>query len=338
MEIALSVKPNVALIGEEISDKRWTLKDIVSNIADVICARAHDGKNFGTIVLPEGLLAAVPETRVLISELAKCKAKTVEAVLPQLSLFSAALMQSLPDYIQQQLVLERQSNGVVQLSQVQTDQLISDMVAVELAARKKSGDEHPVMRSQKQYVGSFSPVCQFLGYQARTSMPSNFDSDYGRALGATAAVLASTGCNGYFASVSGLANGVQSWRCAGAPIAAICSNTDFGVRVVPSPVPLQGPAWHAWSKIRAQCAAEDNYCNPGPIQFAGENCQSVTETLRHRTSQWGEAGNYLETLDELREKVELLCGALRPGCETSLARVANRTLGSMEEILALMSE
>jgi len=338
MEVALSVKPNMVIIGEEVADKRLTMKDIVNNIADVICARAHAGKNFGTIVIPEGLFAAIPETRVLISELAKCKAKTLEEALPFLSTFSAALLKSFPEYIQKDFMKERQSDGMVDLSKVHSAEMIGELVEVELKKRKQtSGDEHPCAQN-KIYKGSFSPVMQFLGYQARTSMPSDFDAQYGRALGNTAGILAALGCNGYLASVSGLAGPVQDWRLAGAPISAICDSTDEGVRVRPTPVPIHGAAWQQWVKQRAKIAEEDLYCNPGPIQFAGPDSQRVTETLTHRASQWGEAKNYLGTIDALEAKIDLLVQACRPGCEASLARVANRTLGSMEEILALMSE
>merc|ERR1712151_752214 len=243
-----------------------------------------------------------------MGELVKCTAKTVEETLQQLTSFSAGLMKSLPSYIQESLVLDRQSNGVVQLSQVQTEQLMADMVGEELKRRKNTGDEHPALVSKRRaYKGSFSPVCQFVGYQARTSMPSNFDSEYGRALGGTAAMLAScsTG-NGYMASVSGLAGPVDSWRCAGVPISSISSSTDEGVRVVPARVPLQGPAWQAWKHIRNKCATEDLYNNPGPIQLSGCGCDSVTETLRLRASQWGAEKSYMSTLEDLRAKLDML--------------------------------
>jgi diphosphate--fructose-6-phosphate 1-phosphotransferase len=333
MEVALSVKPNMVIIGEEVAEKRMTLRDIVNNIADMVCARAKDDKNFGAVIVPEGLLAAVPETRVLISELAKCKAKTLEEVLPFLSPFSAALLKEFPEQIRNDFLKERMSDGMVDLSKVHTAVLLAELVDVELKRRKASSDEHPA-----SYKGSFSPVVQFLGYQARTSMPSDFDSQYGRALGNTAAMLAALGCNGYLASVSGLAGPASTWRLAGAPLSSICDSTDEGVRVKPTPVPINGPAWQSWVKQRNTCAVEDLYCNPGPIQFAGTDAARVTQTLTARASQWGESRNYLETLDELEAKIDLLVKACRPGCEASLARVANRTLGSMEEILALMSE
>jgi len=337
MEIALSVRPNVALDTAEVAEKRWTLQDIVGQIADVVCARATEGKNFGTVIIPETLLAAVPETRVLLQELATCTGKTIDETLPQLSQFSAALMKSLPRYIQESLVLERQSNGAVQLTQLQTEQLIADMVSAELKKRKAGTDDNPSPPKKRKYSGSFSSVCQFVGYQARTSMPSNFDSEYGRALGGVAALLAMGGHNGYFASVSGLAGPIETWRCAGAPLSAICSCTDEGVRVVPTKVSLHGPAWQAWTKLRSQCATGDLYNNPGPIQLSGCGSEGVTESLRQRASQWGQAKNYIATLEELRAKVDLLRMACRPGCETSLARVANSTLSSMEEILDLMN-
>jgi diphosphate--fructose-6-phosphate 1-phosphotransferase len=346
LEVALSVRPNIALGTAEIEEKRWTLKDIASQIADVVCLRAHDKKNFGTVVIPETLLAAVPETRALLQELGKCSGRTVESTLPQLSPFSAALFRSLPAYIQEALVKERQSNGVVQLTQIPTEQLLADMVGAELKERKKgkASDLHPAATDaqaedkSRQYVGSFSAVCQFVGYQARTGMPSDFDSEYGRVLGGTAAMLAAAGHNGYFASVSGLASRPGCWRCAGAPVSAISQSTDQGVRVVPRKVNVQGPAWQAWKKIRADCATGDLYCNPGPVQMSGIGSDSITETLKQTQYQWGMERNYLSTLDQLRSKIAELSDACRPGCETRLARAAGSTLSSMEELLGLMRE
>eukprot|EP00971_Amphidinium_carterae_P207622 4119842-Amphidinium_carterae.1 len=128
MEIALAVRPNAAFVTAEIDDKHLSLRDIVEQVADTVCLRAAAGKNFGTVVVPETLFAAVPETRMLLKELEKCpSAKTLEDLLPHLSDFSAALMKSFPEYIQNQLLMERQSNGMVQLSQVQTEQFLADL-------------------------------------------------------------------------------------------------------------------------------------------------------------------------------------------------------------------
>jgi pyrophosphate--fructose-6-phosphate 1-phosphotransferase len=262
---------------------------------------------------------------------------SLEKAFSKLSHFSVALLKSFPAYIQLQIMSARMDNGQIHASQVQTEQLLADMVAIELQERKVNADEHPGS-SKSKFVGAFSPVCQFIGYQVRCSMPSDFDSEYGRALGGTAAILAANGHNGYMATVSGLADSAESWRCAGVPISAICSSTDTGVRVTPAPLKLHSPVWRAWSKIQAQCAIEDLYQNPGPIQLSGSGANRLTETLLARTSQWGEASNYLSTLDELSEKIEMLQKACRPGCEVSLARLANRNLGSIEELLSLMSE
>jgi diphosphate--fructose-6-phosphate 1-phosphotransferase len=336
LEVALAVRPNVCLVGEEIAEKRLSLEDIVNVVADAVCLRAHEGKNFGTVLVPEGLLASVLECRVLMSELGKCKVPcTPEEAVSQMSSFSAALMKSFPEYIQTELLLERQSNGQIQLSQVQTERLIADMVTEELTRRKSGGASNRA----KSFVGTFSPVCQFVGYQARCSMPSNFDCCYGRALGKTAGILAISGCNGYLATVSGLGSSLEKWRCAGAPISSVSTHSEDGsARVAPQPILMHGPAWRAWSSIRARCVMEDEYRNPGPIQFSGTSADRVTETLSARSSQWGSSLDYLSTLDELEEKVNLLRQVCRPGCEVSLARVASRMLGSMDEIVSLVSE
>eukprot|EP00448_Togula_jolla_P007956 CAMPEP_0170595746 /NCGR_PEP_ID=MMETSP0224-20130122/14730_1 /TAXON_ID=285029 /ORGANISM="Togula jolla, Strain CCCM 725" /LENGTH=1184 /DNA_ID=CAMNT_0010919955 /DNA_START=16 /DNA_END=3570 /DNA_ORIENTATION=+ len=338
MEVALSTRPNMALFGEYVAAKSIGLREIVSKVADVICARAEDGKNFGTVILPEGFLSSVPECRLLLEEIAKLPMPcTVAEAFEHLSEFSGALLSSFPSQIQQQLLLSRMDNGEVHASQVAAEQLLAYLVEIELKGRKANPESSPG-RKNKSYKGSFSPVCQFLGYQVRCGMPSDFDCEYGRVLGSIAAVLAASGHNGYLASVSGLAGPSDTWRCAGVPLSAICSTTDTGVRVVPAPLKLQSPVWFAWSKLQARCAVEDLYQNPGPIQLSGPSATRKAETLIAANSQYGEAANYVKTLEELGKKLEMLRRACRPGCDASFAKVANRTLSGIEELVAMVSE
>merc|ERR1711920_305515 len=160
----------------------------------------------------EGLLGAIPEFRSLMAELETLEMPcTIEKTMPALSNWSRALFMSLPSFIQDQLLLERQSNAAVSMSQLETERLLAELVEDKLKQRKKKGT----------FKGSFSPVCQFIGYQARCSVPSNFDVDYAYTLGATSAVLATTERNGYMAIVSNLSQPVGNWLAGGVPLTAM---------------------------------------------------------------------------------------------------------------------
>uniref|UniRef100_A0A7S0A7I1 Pyrophosphate--fructose 6-phosphate 1-phosphotransferase n=1 Tax=Pyrodinium bahamense TaxID=73915 RepID=A0A7S0A7I1_9DINO len=331
LEAALQTKPNLLLLTEEVDEKRMSLREVVKEVADVVAMRARDGKNFGTILVAEGLLAAIPEFRSLIQELeALPMPSPVEKVLPELTQWSRALFQSLPDFIQQQLLLERQSNKVLQLSQLETERLMAWLVEDELKQRKKAGG----------YSGGFSPVCQFLGYQARCSMPSDFDSDYAYSLGGAAAVLATTGRTGYMAVVSDLSRPVREWRVGGAPLTAM-----LRVNQAPTPdevrwprpmlfaarVDLEGAAWRSWCQVREACARDELYENPGPIQFSGPSASIVSTTIATRFS-------YMLELERLRKHLDDVSSRCRPGCDPRLVRVATRSLATLNAILNELSE
>eukprot|EP00931_Biecheleriopsis_adriatica_P000701 TRINITY_DN1007_c0_g1_i1.p1 TRINITY_DN1007_c0_g1~~TRINITY_DN1007_c0_g1_i1.p1 ORF type:complete len:1195 (-),score=327.24 TRINITY_DN1007_c0_g1_i1:52-3636(-) len=325
LEVALETKPNLLLLSEEVDDKRLSLRELVCEIADVVAQRAAAGKNFGTILVAEGLLAAIPEFRTLITELeALPMPSTVEKVLPELTTWSSALFKSLPDFIQQQLLLERQSNAALQLSQLETERLMAWLVEDELKQRKKMGT----------FKGSFSPVCQFLGYQARCSMPSDFDSDYAYTLGGTAAVLAANGHNGYMAVASDLAQPVERWRVGGVPFTTMLQvppstpNETFRPRPVifPQKVDLEGGAFRSWREIRTGCAKDELYENPGPIQLSGPSSGRVSKTIATRFS-------YLQELGRLQKHLELVSQRCRPGCDPRQVRVATQSLATLNTIL-----
>ncbi|CAJ1372272.1 unnamed protein product [Effrenium voratum] len=330
LEVALETKPNLLLLTEEVDDHRNSLRELVSDIADVIAARAADGKNFGTILVAEGLLAAIPEFRTLISELETLPMpSTVEKVLPELTTWSAALFNSLPEFIQKQLLLERQSNAALQLSQLETERLMAWLVEDELKQRKKKGS----------FKGSFSPVCQFLGYQARCSMPSDFDSDYGYALGGTASILACRGCNGYMAVVADLAQPVERWQVGGVPFTAMLQvpptipKESFRPRpgIFPRKVDLDAAAFRSWKEVRDACARDELYENPGPIQLSGPSAGKVTKTIATRFS-------YLHELQMLQKHLEALSSRCRPGCELRQVKVACQSLATLNSILDELAE
>ena len=330
LEVALETKPNLLLLSEEVDDHRNNLREIVNGIADVISARADDGKNFGTVLIAEGLLAAIPEFRTLITELEGLPMpNTVDKVLPELTTWSAALFRSLPEFIQKELLLERQSNAALQLSQLETDRLMARLVQDELAHRKKKGT----------FKGSFSPVCQFLGYQARCSMPSDFDSAYAYALGGTAAVLAARSCNGYMAVISDLAHPVERWHCCGVPFTAMLQvapqvpGESFRPRpgIFPRKVDLDAAAFSSWKEVRDSCAKEEFYENPGPIQLSGPSASRVTKTIVTRFS-------YLKELEGLQRNLEALRTRCRPGCHLRQVKVASGILTTLNTILDELSE
>merc|ERR1719464_2075708 len=330
LEAALQTKPNLLLLTEEVDEKRMSLRDVVKQVADLVTLRAQDGKNFGTIVVAEGLLAAIPEFRSLISELEVLPMpSTLDKVLPALTQWSRALMQSLPDFIQQQLLLERQSNAALQLSQLETERLVAWLVEDELKQRKAQGE----------YSGSFSPVCQFLGYQARCSMPSDFDSDYAYSLGGTAALLGCRGYSGYMAVVSDLSKPVQQWQLGGVPLTAMLRVQAVGPHEAQWPKPtlfaqrvdLEGAAFKLWRQMHRACAKDELYENPGPIQFSGPSAGAVCTTVASRFSYVNELGS----LRGLIEEVQTRC---RPGCDPRLVRVAAQSLATLNAILNELSE
>jgi len=272
-----------------VGERRLTLPDMVKDIADIVAQRAHEGKNFGAILVAEGILAAIPEFRSLMSELeALPMASSLEETLPLLTHASRALFQSLPDFFQKQLLmLERQSNAALHLSHLETERLLAWLVREEMAQRKTQGS----------FSGSFTPMCQTHGFQARCSMPSNFDSDYGYALGITAAALAVSGRSGYMAVVSNLKGPVQQWRPGGVPFTAMLrvqpaaeKQQAEGQRpaIFPSSVDLEGPAFREWVQVRGACAQEELYENPGPIQFSGATASAIAKTIAGRPSRVGE--------------------------------------------------
>eukprot|EP00928_Gymnodinium_smaydae_P064104 TRINITY_DN4751_c0_g1_i1.p1 TRINITY_DN4751_c0_g1~~TRINITY_DN4751_c0_g1_i1.p1 ORF type:complete len:1218 (+),score=184.94 TRINITY_DN4751_c0_g1_i1:64-3654(+) len=330
LEAALQTKPNILLLTEEVDDKRMSLREVVKEIADTVVMRAKEGKNFGTVLVAEGLLAAIPEFRSLITELeALPMPSTVEKVMPELTQWSRALFASLPDFIQKQLLLERQSNAALQLSQLETERLIAELVEDELKTRKKHGT----------YGGGFSPVCQFLGYQARCSMPSDFDSDYSYTLGAASAILAARGYNGYMAVVSDLSQPTKDWQVGGVPFTAmlrlpkVSPNAHSWPRpsIFAQHVDLEGPAFRLWQQLRAKCAKDELYENPGPIQFSGPSASIVSTTIAAKVS-------YIKEIGKLRDNLTVVAARCRPGCDPRLVRVANQSLTTLTAILDELGE
>ncbi|MEG2820048.1 MAG: diphosphate--fructose-6-phosphate 1-phosphotransferase, partial [Muribaculaceae bacterium] len=212
LECALQTQPNYCIISEEVEEKKLTLADIVNNIADVVAKRAEKGDNFGTVLIPEGLIEFIPAMKALIAELndllaANASFATLDRsaqrkfIIEKLSKANAEIFETLPEGVARQLTLDRDPHGNVQVSLIETEKLLSEMVAKRLADMKFAGN----------YVGKFSALHHFFGYEGRCADPSNFDADYCYALGFNAAQLVNSGATGYMSSVRNLTKPSVQW-------------------------------------------------------------------------------------------------------------------------------
>ncbi len=289
LETALQTQPNICLIGEEVAAKKQSLAQIADYIADSVAARAAKGWNFGVAIIPEGIVEFVPEFSVLISEINELLAgEKADAFndLPTwndkyafiengLTKTSMAVFAILPQSIQQQLFLERDPHGNVQVSLIESEKLFSEMVKANLAARKKEGT----------YKGKFSPLHHFLGYEGRCAFPSNFDADYCYSLGYNAFMLIQYGFTGYLSKVSNLSKPAEEWVAGGMPITKMMNierrhGHDKPV-IRKALVELEGAPFKFFEAHRAEWATETCYIYPGAIQYFGprEVCDVTTRTL-----------------------------------------------------------
>ena len=289
LECALQTQPNICLIGEEVAAKKMSLAQIADYIADSVAARAAKGMNFGVAIIPEGIVEFVPEFSVLIAEinelLAGEKADAFNA-LPTwaekyafiengLTKESMAVFAILPENIQQQLFLERDPHGNVQVSLIESEKLFSAMVKANLAERKKNGT----------FAGKFGAQHHFLGYEGRCAFPSNFDADYCYSLGYNAAMLIQYGYTGYLSKVSNLQAPAEEWVAGGMPITKMMNierrhGADKPV-IRKALVELEGAPFKFFAEHRAQWATETCFVYPGAIQYFGpsEVCDQPTITL-----------------------------------------------------------
>lgn len=290
LECALQTHPNMALIGEEVEAENKSLQDLTHEISDLICRRADLGKNYGVILIPEGIIEFLPEFRLLIKELnthladdsinQKIEALTkkdekILAVSEMLSPASKKCFQALPEEIQIQLLLDRDPHGNVQVSKIETERLFIELVKAELKTRKAQG----------KYSGKFSGQPHFCGYEGRSCLPSNFDSQYCYALGHVAALLIKFKSTGYMSCVQKLYLPVEEWTIAGIPLVSMMHLEERGKEPKPvikkALVDIKSDIFQQFKKMRQQWALDDDYCNPGPIQFFGphEITDSIPKTL-----------------------------------------------------------
>ncbi|SMO73099.1 pyrophosphate-dependent phosphofructokinase [Saccharicrinis carchari] len=288
LECALQTQPNVTIISEEVEANNMTLGEVIDHISEVVVNRAANGENFGTVLIPEGLVEFMPAMKKLISELNDILAhnevavSTMETnkerrefVVKKLSADMAEVFRSLPNSFANQLMLDRDPHGNVQVSMIETEKLLIDMVKAKLKKMKKAGE----------YKGKFSAQGHFFGYEGRCAAPSNFDADYCYSLGYTASVLIAAGKSGYMASVRNLTAPASEWIAGGVPITMMMNMERRHGAMKPviqkALVRLDGAPFNALKRQRDEWAANTMYVYPGPIQYFGpsEVCDMPTKTL-----------------------------------------------------------
>jgi diphosphate--fructose-6-phosphate 1-phosphotransferase len=287
LECALQTQPNICLVSEEIESKDQTLNDIVEYIAGVVAYRAEQGNNFGVVLIPEGLIEFIPAIGRLIQELNDLlaahgadylnldKDAQRKYILEHLSAENKATFETLPEGVARQLSLDRDPHGNVQVSLIETEKLISEMVAAKLDQWKKEG----------KYSGKFSPLHHFFGYEGRCAAPSNFDADYCYALGSSAAQLIANDKTGYMAIVKNTTAPADQWKAGGVPITMMMNmerrNGEMKPVIRKALVELDGAPFKTFAAQREKWAKETCYVYPGPIQYWGPSsvCDQTTKTL-----------------------------------------------------------
>lgn len=291
LECALQSRPNVCLISEEVAEKKQTLEQIVNDITDIVVKRAQNGETFGVALIPEGLVEFIPEMKVLINELNDLLAEghaTAEKfqnlvsntekrdfVIDTLSKESSKVYASLPNGIARQLTLDRDPHGNVQVSRIETERLLIEMVEKRLAELRRSG-----------LKVKFSAQNHFFGYEGRCAAPSNFDADYCYSLGFVASLLITNGKTGYMASIRNTTAPAAEWIPGGVPITMMMNMERRSGEMKPviqkALVLLDGAPFKAYAEKREEWAVKTSFVYPGPIQYWGPStvCDATTKTLQ----------------------------------------------------------
>ena len=289
LECALQTQPNICLISEEVEAKEMSLDDVVTYIANAVVTRAAEGNNFGTVLIPEGLIEFIPAIKKLIAELnevltdpATGEPRAFAGAEEQIAFVKGAIakdnlavLESLPDDVARQLCLDRDPHGNVQVSLIETEKLLSRMVADKLNGWKKEG----------KYCGKFSAQHHFFGYEGRCAAPSNYDADYCYSLGFNASCLIANGKTGYMSIIKNTTAPAAEWVAGGVPITMMMNIERRNGKNKPvirkALVELDGAPFKFFAAHRAQWAKETAYVYPGPIQYWGptEVCDQTTKTL-----------------------------------------------------------
>ena len=287
LECALQVQPNVCIISEEVEAKDMSLDDVVTYIAQIVADRAAQGNNFGTVLIPEGLVEFIPAMKRLIAELNDFLAANAEEfgqikkshqrdyIIRKLSPENSAIYASLPEGVARQLTLDRDPHGNVQVSLIETEKLLGEMVGRRLAEMKAEG----------KFVGKFATQFHFFGYEGRCADPSNFDADYCYSLGYTAALLVGEGKTGYMSSVRNTTKPASEWIAGGVPVTMMMNmerrHGEMKPVIQKALVRLDGAPFKYFAAHRDEWAMNTCYVYPGPIQYFGptEVCDQPTKTL-----------------------------------------------------------
>lgn len=289
LECALQTHPNVALISEEVEANKQTLDEIVNSIVNTVVKRSELGNNYGIVLVPEGLIEFIPEMKLLIEEINTLLAeheehfKTLNTFEEQarwinknLSRDSSYVFSSLPDNIQRQLLMDRDPHGNVQVSRIETEKLLIEMVDSRISEFKNEG----------KFNGKFSPQHHFFGYEGRCAFPSNFDADYCYSLGYNAYVLIAAGLTGYISTIRNTAKSADQWTAGGTPVTMMMNLEKRHGKMKPvikkALVDLGGKPFKTFKENRDKWALKSDYTYPGAIQYYGpeEVCDRPTITVQ----------------------------------------------------------
>ncbi|MDD3236562.1 MAG: diphosphate--fructose-6-phosphate 1-phosphotransferase [Candidatus Gastranaerophilales bacterium] len=291
LEAALQTQPNITLISEEVEQKKMSLDSIVSYMTDIIVRRSEKGKNFGTVIVPEGLIEFIPEMKSMIANLndimaslekdskysSSENAEKFAIIENTLSSENSKVFSSLPNLIKSQLLMDRDPHGNVQVSKIETEKLLIEMIKEKL----------DILKAQGKYNGKFSAQAHFFGYEGRCAFPSNFDADYCYSLGFNAFALINFGLTGYLSSVRNLSASANEWKAGGVPLTMMMNMEKRHGEMKPviqkALVELDGPVFKQLEKNRESWAMEEKYIFPGAIQYFGPSavCDITTQTLQH---------------------------------------------------------
>ncbi len=288
LECALQTHPNIALISEEIEAEKQTLDEIVDSIVNTVVKRSELGNNYGIVLVPEGLIEFIPEMKLLIEEINVLLAEHAEHfktlntfeeqarwINKNLSRDSSYVFSSLPDNIQRQLLMDRDPHGNVQVSRIETEKLLIEMVDSRILELQHEG----------KFTGKFSPQHHFFGYEGRCAFPSNFDADYCYSLGYNAYILISNGLTGYISTIRNTAEKADKWTAGGTPVTMMMNMEKRHGKMKPvikkALVDLNGSPFKTFAEKRNEWAIKSDYTYPGAIQYYGpeEVCDSPTITV-----------------------------------------------------------
>ena len=286
LECALQCQPNICLVSEEVEAKEMSLDDVVTYIAQAVANRAADGNNFGTVLIPEGIIEFIPAIKKLIAQLNDIlatpeaqnlgRSEQIDFVKAHLTKDNLAVFNSLPTSVARQLALDRDPHGNVQVSLIETEKLLSTMVAAKLDQWKKEG----------KYVGKFGTQHHFFGYEGRCAAPSNYDADYCYSLGYNASRLIANGKTGYMSVIKNTTKPAAEWIAGGVPITMMMNLEKRNGKMKPvirkALVELDGAPFKYFASKRDEWAKQTAYVYPGPIQYWGpsEVCDQTTKTLQ----------------------------------------------------------